>query len=70
METIDTVKDMRDWLSDIAYALPDDIEVADLFDDEVIDMVANAYDGGVGQFIADTYFSIPRLLYFEPNLLN
>ena len=51
MVTRDTVQEMRFWLSDIT--LPDDIEVKNLDDDEVIDMVANAYDGGISQFIAD-----------------
>ena len=51
MVTRDAVQEMRFWLSDIT--LPDDIEVKNLDDDEVIDMVANAYDGGISQFIAD-----------------
>ena len=51
MVTANTIIEMRGWLSDIT--LPDDVEVADLYDDEVIEMVATAYEGGIAQFIAD-----------------
>ena len=51
MVTANTIIEMRGWLSDIT--LPDDIEVGDLYDDEVIEMVSNAYDGGIAEFIAD-----------------
>ena len=51
MVTANTITEMRGWLSDIT--LPDDVEVADLYDDEVIEMVDTAYEGGIAQFIAD-----------------
>ena len=51
MVTANTIIQMRGWLSDIT--LPDDIEVGDLYDDEVIEMVDTAYEGGIAQFIAD-----------------
>ena len=44
MVTANTITEMRGWLSDIT--LPDDVEVADLYDDEVIEMVDTAYEGG------------------------
>ena len=51
MLTADVVEEMRGWLADLT--LPDGYEASSLDADEVISMVANAYDGGIAQFLAD-----------------
>lgn len=47
----DYVDDMRDWISDLQGG-EEWLEYAD--DEDILDFVADQYDGGIDQFIADS----------------
>ena len=52
------VADMRNWIDDASesFCWDDDENAYDLDDSTIIKMVANAYAGGIAQFIKDGGF--------------
>ena len=53
---------MRGWLDDCDYEWRTGEPVEDLEDDEVLDLIAYNYSGGIDQFIMDTEDDTDRYL--------
>lgn len=59
--TLEVITDMREWIADCDWADLESEEVNELSDTEVVTGIRCHYEGGVEQFLRDSYTYFPSI---------